>query len=70
MTECCWETGDCRYRQHRPGGGGSTDKLGIRTNLAQAAVPKTMAPYKAGYDYFHGGSVSGRGHCAGAGGQT
>ena len=34
----------------------STDKLGIRTNLAQAAVPKTMAPYKAGYDYFHGGA--------------
>lgn len=33
----------------------ATDKLGIRGNFAQAAFPRTMAPYKAGYLYFHGG---------------
>jgi hypothetical protein len=32
-----------------------TDKLSIRGNFAQAAVPRTMAPYKAGHLYFHGG---------------
>lgn len=32
-----------------------TDKLGIRGSFAQAALPHTMAPYKAGHLYFHGG---------------
>ena len=30
-------------------------KLGIRGNFNQAALPRTMAPYKAGHLYFHGG---------------
>lgn len=34
----------------------STDKLGIRINVARAALPKTMAPYRAGHLYFHGGA--------------
>lgn len=33
-----------------------TEKLGIRGSFVQAAVPRTMAPYKAGYLYFHGGA--------------
>ena len=33
----------------------STDKLGIRGNFAQVALPRTMAPYSAGHRYFHGG---------------
>jgi hypothetical protein len=33
----------------------SADKLGIRGSFAQAAFPRTMAPYSAGYRYFHGG---------------
>jgi hypothetical protein len=33
----------------------SADKLGIRGSFAQAALPRTMAPYSAGYRYFHGG---------------
>ncbi len=32
-----------------------TDKLGIRGSFTQAALPRTMAPYKAGHLYFHGG---------------
>ncbi len=34
----------------------SVDKLGIRSNAAQVALPKTMAPYRAGHLYFHGGA--------------
>ena len=34
----------------------SPEKLGIRTNLSQVALPKTMAPYRAGHLYFHGGA--------------
>ena len=30
-------------------------KLGIRGTFAQAAVPRSMAPYRAGHLYFHGG---------------
>jgi len=33
-----------------------TDKLSIRSNADQIALPKTMAPYKAGHLYFHGGA--------------
>lgn len=31
-------------------------KLGIRGDFAQAALPRTMAPYRAGHLYFHGGA--------------
>jgi len=34
----------------------SVDKLGIRSNADQVALPKTMAPYRAGHLYFHGGA--------------
>ncbi len=34
----------------------SPDKLGIRTDAPQAALPKTMAPYSSGHLYFHGGA--------------
>ena len=33
----------------------SAEKLGIRGAFAQAAVPRSLAPYRAGYLYFHGG---------------
>jgi len=33
-----------------------TDKLGIRGSFTQAALPHTMAPYRAGHLYFHGGA--------------
>ncbi|WP_121969238.1 PglZ domain-containing protein [Leptolyngbya sp. BC1307] len=33
----------------------SADKLGIRGSFGQVALPKTMAPYRAGHLYFHGG---------------
>ena len=33
----------------------ATDKLGIRGGFTQAALPRTMAPYRAGHLYFHGG---------------
>ena len=33
----------------------TTDKLGIRGSFIQAALPRTMAPYRAGHLYFHGG---------------
>jgi hypothetical protein len=33
----------------------SAEKLGIRGDFAQAACPRSMAPYRAGYHYFHGG---------------
>jgi hypothetical protein len=31
-------------------------KLGVRGDFAQAAVPRSMAPYRAGHLYFHGGA--------------
>jgi len=31
------------------------DKLGIRADFPFAALPKSMAPYRAGHLYFHGG---------------
>lgn len=31
------------------------DRVGIRGDFAQAALPRSMAPYRAGYLYFHGG---------------
>ena len=33
----------------------SAEKLGIRGAFAQVAGPRSMAPYRAGYLYFHGG---------------
>jgi hypothetical protein len=33
----------------------SAEKLGIRGTFSKAAGPKSMAPYRAGYLYFHGG---------------
>lgn len=33
-----------------------TDRLGIRGDFAQAALPRTMAPYRDGHVYFHGGA--------------
>jgi hypothetical protein len=32
------------------------EKLGIRGDFAQAAMPRSMAPYRAGHLYFHGGA--------------
>ena len=32
------------------------EKLGIRGDFAKAALPRSMAPYRAGYLYFHGGA--------------
>jgi len=32
------------------------EKLGIRGDFNKVAVPRSMAPYKAGYLYFHGGA--------------
>jgi hypothetical protein len=34
----------------------SAEKLGIRGSFAQCAGPKSMAPYRAGHLYFHGGA--------------
>ena len=31
------------------------EKLGIQGDFAQAALPRSMAPYRAGHLYFHGG---------------
>lgn len=31
-------------------------KLGVRGDFAQIALPRSMAPYKAGHLYFHGGA--------------
>lgn len=31
-------------------------KVGIRGDFAQAALPRSMAPYRAGHLYFHGGA--------------
>ena len=32
------------------------DKVGIRGDFAQVAIPRSMAPYRAGHLYFHGGA--------------
>lgn len=34
----------------------SAEKLGIRGYFAQVAMPRSMAPYRAGHLYFHGGA--------------
>lgn len=34
----------------------SADKVGIRGDFAQVAIPRSMAPYRAGHLYFHGGA--------------
>lgn len=34
----------------------SADKLGIRGDFKQVAMPRSMAPYRAGHLYFHGGA--------------
>lgn len=34
----------------------SAEKLGIHGDFAQVAMPRTMAPYRAGHLYFHGGA--------------
>ncbi|MBB3979329.1 hypothetical protein GGQ64_004569 [Rhizobium azooxidifex] len=32
------------------------ERVGIRTNAPQAALPRSMAPYSSGHLYFHGGA--------------
>ena len=32
------------------------DKLGIRGDIARVAMPRSMAPYREGHSYFHGGA--------------
>jgi hypothetical protein len=32
------------------------EKVGIRGDFAQVAMPRSMAPYRSGYLYFHGGA--------------
>lgn len=34
----------------------SSDKVGIRGDFAQVAMPRSMAPYRLGHLYFHGGA--------------
>ena len=34
----------------------STDRVGMRGDFPQAAMPRSMAPYRAGHLYFHGGA--------------
>ncbi|NCA71050.1 MAG: PglZ domain-containing protein, partial [Sphingobacteriia bacterium] len=34
----------------------SAEKLGIRGDFTQAALPRSMAPYRSGHLYFHGGA--------------
>jgi hypothetical protein len=34
----------------------SAEKVGIRGDFAQVAIPRSMAPYRAGHLYFHGGA--------------
>lgn len=34
----------------------SAEKVGIRGDFSQAALPRSMAPYRAGHLYFHGGA--------------
>ena len=33
----------------------SAEKVGIRGDFAQVAMPRSMAPYRSGHLYFHGG---------------
>ncbi|WP_349609041.1 PglZ domain-containing protein [Cupriavidus sp. DF5525] len=34
----------------------SAEKIGIRGDFAQVALPRSMAPYRSGHLYFHGGA--------------
>ena len=34
----------------------SAEKVGIRGDFAQVALPRSMAPYRSGHLYFHGGA--------------
>jgi hypothetical protein len=34
----------------------SAEKVGVRGDFAQVAMPRSMAPYRAGHLYFHGGA--------------
>lgn len=34
----------------------NAEKIGIRGDFAQVAMPRSMAPYRAGHLYFHGGA--------------
>ena len=34
----------------------STEKVGIRGDFSQVALPRSMAPYRSGHLYFHGGA--------------
>lgn len=34
----------------------SAEKIGIRGDFAQVAMPRSMAPYRSGHLYFHGGA--------------
>jgi hypothetical protein len=34
----------------------SAEKVGIRGDFSQAALPRSMAPYRSGHLYFHGGA--------------
>jgi hypothetical protein len=34
----------------------NAEKLGIRGSFSQVAIPRSMAPYRAGHLYFHGGA--------------
>lgn len=34
----------------------STEKVGIQGDFSQVALPRSMAPYRAGHLYFHGGA--------------
>ncbi len=34
----------------------SADKVGIRGDFSQVAMPRSMAPYRSGHLYFHGGA--------------
>jgi len=34
----------------------SAEKVGIRGDFAQVAIPRSMAPYRSGHLYFHGGA--------------
>ena len=34
----------------------NAEKVGVRGNFAQVALPRSMAPYRAGHLYFHGGA--------------
>lgn len=34
----------------------STERIGVRSDVPQVALPKSMAPYSSGHLYFHGGA--------------